>query len=188
MQDETHTSLDKHAQAWLHLALHLAQPIFSKQKRQQTKTQTIQHMVWKQLSRGLANYHIMLNSSHLVNTPRIAFKMYCMIIRHKKRSYLEYKQKDLHLLLEQNVEEEGDSTLPFTPQEAIDYCTKSYTFGQTNNAHLFQTFNFKMFLQRKIMGHYERLSNSQGMRYSWAEMWVFLMGYKWSIWANQKDI
>ena len=32
-----------------------------------------------------------------------------------------------------SFEEKDDLTLPFTSQEAIDYCTKSYTSGQSLN-------------------------------------------------------
>ena len=42
---------------------------------------------------------MVLNSSHLHNTSKMAFKKYHMLILHKNCSYLERKQKELHLLL-----------------------------------------------------------------------------------------
>ena len=80
------------------------------------------------------NYHIVLHSSHLVNTPQTTFKDYHMLIWHKKHSYLKHKQKDPKLF-QRSFKEKDDSTLPFTPQEAIDYCTKLYTLGQSINIH-----------------------------------------------------
>ena len=63
-----------------------------------------------------------------------------MIIRHKKYSHMEHKQKDLHLLLKsdpwlfwKSFEEKYNLTLLFTPQEAVDYCTKLYTSSQSIN-------------------------------------------------------
>ena len=51
---------------------------------------------------------------------------------------MERKQKELHLLLKsdpklfwKSFEEKDDSTLSFTPQEVVDYCTKLYTLGQS---------------------------------------------------------
>ena len=142
MQGETYTSLDEHAQAWLHLILHAAQPIFSKKLGGKQRGKLSNTWFDSNCREAQQNYHMVLNSSHSVNTSRIAFKKYHIMIRHKKCSYLERKQKELHLLLKsdpklfwKSFEEKDDSTLPFTPQEAIDYCTKLYTSGQSINDH-----------------------------------------------------
>ena len=50
---------------------------------------------------------------------------------------------------------------------------------------LFQTLNLPLFLQKGRMGHYERFSESQGIRYSWAKTWVSTISYKLFVWTNQ---
>ena len=142
MQGKAYSSLDEHAQAWLDLILRAAHPIFSKKLGDKQRGRPSNTWFDRDCREARRNYHIVLNSSHSVSTSRIAFKKYRTMIRHKKRSYLERKQKELHLLLKRDpklfwksFEEKDDLTLPFTPQEAVDYCTKLYTSGQSINDH-----------------------------------------------------
>jgi hypothetical protein len=85
---QTYTSLDDLAQAWLYLILRAAQPIFS-QKGGKQRGSRFNTWFESNCQEAWQNYHIMLNSSHLVCTSRIIFKKYCTMIRHKKCSYLE---------------------------------------------------------------------------------------------------
>ena len=113
------------------------------------------------------NFHMVLNASHLDKIYRMAFKEYCLMIRYKKRSYLERKWKKLNLLLEnypflfwKSFEENDDLTLPFTPQEVVVYCTKLYTSCQSINDHfvpLIQVPN--VFTKGEIWGHMKDLAN-----------------------------
>ena len=89
------------------------------------------------------------------------------MIRHKKHFYLECKHKDLHLLLNsdprlfwKSCEEKLDSTLPFTPQEAIDYCTKLCALGQIINDHFVPTIELpNVFKEGEIWAHMKDLTN-----------------------------
>lgn len=98
MQGETYTSLDKQLELGYTLILHVAQPIFSKKTRWQTKRLTIQHMVQQRFSRGLVTITYGVNSSHLVGTSRIASQKCRTTFQHQRRSHLECKQKGLYLL------------------------------------------------------------------------------------------
>ena len=56
------------------------------------------------------------------------------MIQHKKYSYFERKQMELHLLLKsdpilfgKSFKEKDNRIIQLTPQEAIDYCTKLFT-------------------------------------------------------------
>ena len=81
-----------------------------------------------------------------------------MIIQHKKHFHLERKQEELYLLLQNDpklfwkgFEEKDDSTLPFTPQEAMDYYTKLYTSRQSINDHFVSNTQFpNVFTKREI--------------------------------------
>jgi hypothetical protein len=114
-------------------------------------------------------YHMGLYSSHSIGSSRIAFKKYCMT---KKHSHLECKQKDYLLLMSdpklfwKSFEEKDESTLPITPQKAIDTTQKYTPCDKVSMIILSQTLNFQMFLHKGNMGHYERSSKPQGMRYS----------------------
>ena len=71
---------------------------------------------------------------------------------------------------------------PLMPQEAIEYCTKLYTSGQSIIDHFILNIelNFWCFYSRRNMDPHKRLSKSQGLWYPWVETIVSKMGYKWS--------
>ena len=110
---------------------------------------------------------MVLNSSHANKMYTMAHKKYHMIVRYKKRSYLEHKQKELHLIFKRNpklfwksFKENDDSTLPFMPQEAIDYCTKLYTSHQSINDRFVPTIQLlDVFAKREIWAHMKDLAN-----------------------------
>jgi hypothetical protein len=106
------------------------------------------------------NFHMVLNPSHPKKMYKMASKKYCMIIWHKKRSHLEHKQKDLHLLLE------SDPKILWKSFEEIDYCTKIYTLGQSINDHFVLVIQVPNDLQGGNMDPYERPSKSPRPRMS----------------------
>ena len=75
--------------------------------------------------------------------------------------------KDVHLLLKsdpklfwKSFEEKDDSTITFTPQRAIDYCTKLYTSGQGINDHFVPAIQLPdIFTKQEIWAHMTDLAN-----------------------------
>jgi hypothetical protein len=81
------------------------------------------------------------------------------MIQHENCFLLEPKQKEPYLLLESNpklfyesFEEKDDSTLPFAPQEAVDYYTKLYTPRQSIDDHFVPNTQFPNVLQKGKYG------------------------------------
>ena len=104
-------------------------------------------------------------------------KKYCMMIRYKKHSYLEHKRKELHLLLKsdpnlfwKSFEEIDEPTLPFTPHEAVGYCTNLYTSCQSINDHFVPIIHLPNVYIGGNMGPHERPSTSQGWGYPWVRI------------------
>ena len=96
MEGKTSTSLDDHSQTWLNLILCMAQPIFSKKIKTKLdgKQKGRLSNTWlnNDCQEVQQNYHIVLNSCDFIKTSWIPFwKVYCTIIQHRKRSYVELK-------------------------------------------------------------------------------------------------
>ena len=94
----------------------------------------------------------------------MGFKKYRMMIQFKKCFYLERKQKGLHRPLKSDpnyfgrcLKKKMIRTLPFTPQEAVDYCTKLYTSRQIINDHV--VMNIQLFHVFTVGGHMLYLAN-----------------------------
>lgn len=111
----------------------------------------------------------------IINSPQTTFKEYHMIIWHKKRSYLEHKQKELLYIFCQKGTQNcfrrasKDLTLPFTPQEArllhkIMHLRTEYQYSYYSKCP-----TSKCFYKRASMDHYEEISKLQGSRYPWTE-------------------
>ena len=96
--------------------------------------------------------------------------------RANKRNYIVCKKRPK--LFWKSFKAKGDLTLPFTLQEALDYYTNFRPHDKVSITILFQTLSFYMFLPKGNMGHHERFSKSQGMRYSWATTWASKIGCK----------
>lgn len=82
-----------------------------------------------------------------------------MIIQYKKRSYMEYKQKQLQF----HSNYVGRALKNKTPQEVVNYRTNLYTLGQSINDHFVPKFQLHdVFKVGKNIGLHERFSKSQG--------------------------
>ena len=94
--------------------------------------------------------------------------------------------KGLHLPLKsdpnyfgRSLKGKDDSTLPFTPQEAVDYCTKKCTLRQNTNDHVVLNIQLlHVFTKGNIWAHMKYLANRKVGDISWVEIGVSKMGCK----------
>lgn len=110
IRGETYITFDIRTRAWLHL-IRGSTNVFYKQLGGKHKGKPNYTWFDSKCEEAWQNYHVVLNlwsyfkndqslTMHsLDNTSKITFKQYRTMIKLKKYSYIERKQKELHLLL-----------------------------------------------------------------------------------------